>query len=92
MMSVIWTNLTPTEPRVINQPDKHCLLAPHQMVGLIAGRKAADKAELMQALKANGLTPGTREFEEALRSGLDAMKLTREREACTMCVLVPPQG
>jgi hypothetical protein len=32
---------------------------------------------MIQALKANGLVPGTPEFEEGLRAGREAMTLTR---------------
>jgi len=45
-------------------------------VGVAVGRKASSDQEIYQALKANGLEPGTELFEEARRAAQEAMKLT----------------
>jgi hypothetical protein len=74
---VLSTNFDPdryTSP--VAGPVDRSGLSKAQTLGVTCGRWAGCDQELWQALKANGLEPGTPEFEEASKAGREAMRLT----------------
>jgi len=67
-------------------PDRSGLIRA-QKLGITAGRRAGCGMELEAALRAHGLAEGTEDWTDAVRAGCEAMKLTQQREARTMCVM-----